>query len=387
LNIQSSTPVRGRRILLVGNDPEYFLMHRLALATALLEMGIDLHVAIPFDPSDVRFQSLPFPLHRLPLLRGSVNPWLEMRTVAALAALSRRLRPLLVHHVTIKPMLYGSMVARLLGTPCVVNSITGLGFVFSSSGPAAKGLRLLVQPLMRFGCMRPNVTMLFENHDDLLLYCRQGMAQTSSSKVIPSSGIDISNYTPRQHEEGAVTVMVLGRMLWDKGIREFVEAARMVAAQRPATKFVLVGGTDPNPESIPLNTLQQWQHEGTVEYWGWRSDIPAVLSGADILCLPSYREGLPRSLLEGGASGLPLVATDVPGCRDALQPGISGLLVPPKDSAALAAAILRLVDDVGLRRQMGQAARADVANRFSTTSVVNATVSVYQDAIARVATA
>jgi glycosyltransferase involved in cell wall biosynthesis len=386
LNVNNPGPLLGRRILLVGNDPEYFLMHRLALATALVEQGIDLQVAIPFASSDGRFRGLPFAVHRLPLRRGSLNPWSEMRALGALLALSRRVRPSLVHHVTIKPMLYGSLVARLLGTPCVVNSITGLGYVFSSSEPAARCLRLLVRPLLRFGCVRPNVTMLFENQDDLVLYGRQRMAQVSNSRVVPSSGIDVGLYEPRQHDQRVVTVMVLGRMLWDKGIREFVEAARMVAAKRPTTKFVLVGGTDPNPESIPLATLQRWQQEGAVDYWGWRSDIPAVLSKADILCLPSYREGLPRSLLEGGAAGLPLIATDVPGCRDALRPGVSGLLVPPKDSAALASAILRLVDDVEMRRQMGQAARSDVASRFSIDSVVDATVAVYRDSMARFAT-
>jgi glycosyltransferase involved in cell wall biosynthesis len=371
---------RGRRILLVGNDPEYFLMHRLALAKALVGQGIDLHVAIPLDPADPRFANLPFPLHPLPLRRGSLNPWSEIRTLGALLALSRRLRPHLVHHVTLKPVLYGSAIARLLGTPCVVNSVTGLGYVFASSAPGAKMLRALVRPLMRFGCFRPNVTMLFENHDDLLLYCEQGMAEKSRTRVIPSSGIDVADYTPRQHGKRAVTVMLLGRMLWDKGVREFVEAARQVSAQRPGTKFVLVGGTDPNPESIPMSTLQQWQQEGVVEYWGWRSDVPTVLSGADVLCLPSYREGLPRSMLEGGASGLPLIATDVPGCRDAFQPGITGLLVPVRDSAALAAAILKLVDDADLRAQMGRAARLDVASRFSTASVVQGTLAVYREA-------
>ena len=383
MNLNNPVALVGRRILLVGNDPEYFLMHRLALAKALVEQGIDLKVAIPFDASDERFRALPFTLHALPLRRGSVNPWSELRTLLALVALCRRVQPILVHHVTIKPILYGSLVTRMLGTPCVVNSVTGLGYVFSSSEPAARCLRLLVRPLLRLGCRRPNVTMLFENQDDLLLYARQRMAEIQNSRVVPSSGLDIAQYPPRQHAERAVTVLLLGRMLWDKGIREFVEAAGIVAARRPGTKFVLVGATDPNPESIPLNTLQRWQRQGAVEYWGWRSDIPAVLSQADILCLPSYREGLPRALLEGGAAGLPLIATNVPGCRDALLPGVSGLLVPPKDAAALASAILRLVDDVDLRRQMGQAARTDVASRFSTASVVESTVAVYQDAIAR----
>jgi glycosyltransferase involved in cell wall biosynthesis len=383
LKIGSAKSLVGRRILLVGNDPEYFLMHRLALAKALLEQGIDLQVAVPFDPSDERFRALPFAVHQLPLKRGSVNPFSEMRALRALYAHARKLRPLVVHHVTIKPMLYGSIVARMVGTPCVVNSITGLGYVFASPEPAARVLRAIVRPMLRFGCVRPNVTMLFENRDDLELYCRERIAQKSNSRVIPSSGIDVSAYTPRQHVNGAVTVLLLGRMLWDKGIREFIEAARAVGAQRPGTRFVLVGGTDPNPESIPLEVLRTWQQEGVVEYWGWRADIPAVLAQADILCLPSYREGLPRSMLEGGAAGLPLIATDVPGCRDAMLPGKSGLLVPPKDSAALSAAILRLVDNVDLRRAMGRAARHDAASRFSTASVASSTLSVYEEALER----
>jgi glycosyltransferase involved in cell wall biosynthesis len=381
LIIEESDPLRGGRILLVGNDPEYFLMHRLALSRALIAHGIDLHVAIPFDTADPRFAAMPFPLYPLPLRRGSLNPWSELRTLRALWILSRRLRPRLVHHVTIKPVLYGSIIARLLNSPRVVNSVTGLGYVFASPAMGARILRAIVRPLMRFGCFRPNVTMLFENRDDLLLYCEQGMAEKSRAGVIPSSGIDIAEYTPREHGERDVTVMLLGRMLWDKGIREFVEAARLVAAQRPGTKFVLVGGTDPNPESIPMQTLQQWQQEGVVEYWGWRSDVAAVLSNADILCLPSYREGLPRSMLEGGATGLPLIAADVPGCRDALRPGVTGLLVPVRDGVALASAIVKLVDDANLRARMGQAARLDVATRFSTVSVIEGTMAVYRHSL------
>jgi glycosyltransferase involved in cell wall biosynthesis len=235
--------------------------------------------------------------------------------------------------------------------------------------------------MMRFGCFRPNVTMLFENRDDLLVYCELGMAEKARTRVIPSSGINVAEFAPREHGKRAVTVMLLGRMLWDKGIREFVEAARLVAEQRPGTRFVLVGGTDPNPESIPTQTLQKWQQENAVEYWGWQSDVAAVLSRADILCLPSYREGLPRSMLEGGAAGLPLIATNVPGCRDALQPGVTGLLVPVRDSLALASAILKLVDDADLRAQMGQAARLDVATRFSTSSVIEGTIAVYRRSI------
>jgi glycosyltransferase involved in cell wall biosynthesis len=172
-------------------------------------------------------------------------------------------------------------------------------------------------------------------------------------------------------------------MLWDKGVSEFVAAAREVLAQRPTTRFVLVGGTDPNPESIPEHTLRGWQEAGLVQYWGWRSDVATVLRSADILCLPSYREGLPRSLLEGGASGLPLIATDVPGCRDAVRANVSGIIVPPRDPAALAAAMMQLIDDVDLRARMGAAARMDVIERFSESAIVRATKAVYAEALSR----
>ena len=367
----------------MGNDPEYFLMHRLALARALAASGVDLHVAIPFDSEDARFHDLEFPLHRLKLDRGSRNPLREGATLADIRRLSRRLAPTLAHHVTIKPVLYGSVIARQLGTPSVVNSITGLGYLLSSSNLDARLLRSAVLPFMRFGCNRRNVTMLFENGDDRSLYCELAITNRERSAVVPSSGIDPRLFQPRKHEDGPVTVMLLGRMLWDKGIGEFVEAARSVKAEFPLTRFVLVGSTDPNPESIPEKQLEGWRDEGVVEYWGWRADVASTLQSADILCLPSYREGLPRSLLEGGAAGLARVTTDVPGCRDAVRHGVSGLVVPPRDSRSLAEAILKFVASASLRATMGAAAREEVVGRFSVDSVVEQTCRAYGDALSR----
>jgi glycosyltransferase involved in cell wall biosynthesis len=371
------------RILLVGNDPEYFLMHRLGWATLLARQGVDLHAAVPFDSDDDRFTGHPFALHRLSLSRGSRNPVRELRVVLELAALIRKVRPHLVHHVTIKPVLYGSVVARVLRTPAVVNSVTGLGYIFSSPSAMAKALRALVLPALRFGGRPSSVTYLFENEADRQHYCSLGITALPRSGVVPSSGIDTSQFAPRVHGAGPVTVMLLSRMLWDKGVAEFVEAARMVRQHQPATRFVLVGGTDPNPESIPEPQLKAWHEEGVIEYWGWRSDVRATLAAADILCLPSYREGLPRSLLEGGAAGLALVTTDVPGCRDAILPGISGLLVPAKDPAALARAILDLVMDAERRAGMGAAAREHVTSRFSIPSVVAQTRAAYVETLRR----
>jgi glycosyltransferase involved in cell wall biosynthesis len=376
--------LRGARILLVGNDPEYFLMHRLAFAGALSQEGVDLHVAIPFMPEDPRFKSLDFPLHRIALSRGSRNPLDEIRAMRAILEVSRKVAPIIVHHVTIKPIMYGSIAARLLRTPVVVNSVTGLGYIFSSSNRDARIMRSVVVPALRLGCNRRDVTMLFENADDLEVYRGYGISSAATSLVVPSSGIDVDSFEVHAHREDSVTVMFLGRMLYDKGVREFAAAARAVKRRRPEIRFVLVGGSDPNPESISEGTLREWQSEGLLEHWGWRSDIPAVLQSADILCLPSYREGLPRALLEGGASGLALITTDVPGCRDAIIPGRSGLLVPVRDSEALANAILDLAESAARRTAMGAEARMDVRARFSVTSVVAQTRAAYRHALDRV---
>lgn len=358
-------------------------MHRLALARALAAAGVDLHVAIPFEPGDPRLNSAEFQLHRVRLDRGSSNPLREAATIRSMRELSRRLKPTLAHHVTIKPVLYGSLVARSIGTPAVVNSITGLGYLLTSSQVQARLLRAATLPAMRFGCNRSNVTMLFENGDDRDLYCQLGITDQRRSAIVPSSGVVPEMYQVREHGQGPVTVVLLGRMLWDKGVGEFVEAARLVKAEFPQTRFILIGTTDPNPESIPKERLKSWHDDGVIEYWGWRSDVPLLLGSMDILCLPSYREGLPRALLEGGAAGLALVTTDVPGCRDAVRANVSGSIVPPRDSKALANAILHLVANHDGRRAMGAAARADVLARFSVDSVIEQTCRIYGEALTR----
>jgi len=382
-NIRAGS-LRGVRILLVGNDPEYFLMHRLAFAQALSEEGVDLHVAIPFGTEDARFKSFDFPLHRIALSRGSRNPLDEIGAMRDILRVLRRVAPTIVHHVTIKPIMYGGIAARLLRTPVVVNSVTGLGYVFSSGNSDAKMMRNVVVPVLRIGCNRAAVTMLFENADDLKVYREDfGISREATCLVVPSSGIEVDSFAQHAHREGSVTVMFLGRMLYDKGVREFADAARAVKARRPEIRFVLVGGSDPNPESISEEILGQWQAEGILEHWGWRSDVPAVLQNADILCLPSYREGLSRALLEGGASGLALITTDVPGCRDAIIPGRSGLLVPVRDPVALANAILDLAQSAVRRATMGAQARADVRARFSVSTVVAQTRAAYRQALER----
>jgi glycosyltransferase involved in cell wall biosynthesis len=377
--VNERSSINGR-VLLVGNDVEYFIMHRLALALALARRGIDLHVALPSEPHEALLHSQPFSLHLYDLKRASTNPFREVAALRQLQRLYRRMRPEIIHHFTIKPVLYGSLAARGIDAR-IVNSVTGLGYLFTNSSAAVAVLRALALPLLRLGCNRSGVTMAFENRDDLAVYVKHGVCAESQTTVLPSAGIDPAQFAqPKSRHDGTV-VMVLSRMLYAKGILDFIEAARIARRDAPELRFVLVGGSDPNPESIPLEYLKKAESEGAVEYWGPTDDPGRTLSSADVLCLPSYREGLPRSLLEGALVGLPLIASDVPGCRDVVTHGENGLLVPAKNASELAQAALRLHRDPRLRMAMGERGRLTAFERYTVEAVADETVSVYAHAM------
>lgn len=370
---------------MVGNDADYFLLHRLPLALKLLEFGYDLHVAIPYEPTDVRFHDRPFPVHRIFLERGGVKPHEELRTLVQLVHLYSRLRPQLVHHFTIKPTLYGGLAARLAGVPNVVSAMTGLGYVFSSNTALARVIRALARWPLRLACRRKNVSMIFQNAQDLETFVSLGFSYRESAVLIKGCGVDPNVFYPVSSAAPVTEpiVMLVSRMLWDKGIAEFVQAARSLKAAGVRARFVLVGGTDPNPSSVPEAVLQQWCRDGVVEWWGQRSDMPDVWRAAHIACLPSYAEGLSQSLLEAAASGLPLVASDIPGCREIVREGQTGFLVAKGDAGQLAAALQRLIEAPSLRAQLGKNARAVAMAEFTVDSVAAQTVAVYESLLGR----
>lgn len=376
------------RVLLVGNDADYFLTHRLPLALKLAELGYDIHVVLPFEPGDARFEDRPFAVHRIALRRGGVHAGEELRTLLDLLRLYRKVRPQIVHHVTLKPTLYGGFAARLAGVPIVVNAMTGLGFVFTSSTLKARLIRMVAQWPLRIACRRRNVTMIFQNPEDLQKFAELGISYRESSVLIRGSGVDTRVFTPRLHgTTGQPVVMVVSRMLWDKGIAEFVAAARALKAAGSNARFVMVGGTDPNPSSVPEAELRRWSDEGVVEWWGKRDNMPDVWRQADVACLPSYAEGLPKTLLEAAATGLPLVATDIPGCREIAREGVTGMLVPKGEAVSLADALRRLIESPELRRKFGANARAIAEREFTVQSVIQQTLDVYQARLGAVAPA
>ena len=360
------------------NDAGFFLSHRLPIAQAAAAAGYDVQVATAPGPAveQVRAQGLIH--HAVPLSRRGLNPFAELRTLWSLARLYRRLRPELIHHVTIKPVLTGGLAARLAGAPAVVSAVSGLGYLFITRGWGAAALRGVIKAGYRLALKRHGARVIFQNPDDRRKFLDQGLVDHEASVLIKGSGVDIARFVPEPEPEGPPLVVLPARMLRDKGVSEFVEAARALRGEGLGARFVLAGDSDPgNPTAIPETRLRAWQDEGVVEWWGYRADMPAVLAQAQIVCLPSYREGLPKSLIEAAACARPIVSCDVPGCREIARAGENALLVPPRDAKALAEALRALLGDPDLRRRLGARGRAMVEAEFSLERVIAQTLELY----------
>lgn len=378
------TTVAARpRLLFVVSQARFFVSHRLPLAEAAAVAGYEVHVAVPDGPGAELVAERGFPVHPVAFDRGGMNPAADARTAAQLAALYRRLRPDLVHHVTVKPVLYGSLAARILGVPAVVNAVSGLGYLELAPGRRARAARAVVRTLYRLAFRRPRLRVIFQNPDDRREFEAAGIVRPDQSALILGSGVDLAAFAPSPRPEGRPVVLLPARMLWDKGVGEFVAAARALHARGYAARFVLVGDTHENPSAVPVATLDAWTREGVVEWWGHRDDMPAVFAQASVVCLPSYREGCPKALLEAAASGRAIVTTDVPGCREVVRDGQEGLLVPARDPIALAGALERLLDDADFRGACGVRGRRRAEQDFGVERVIDATLGVYRALIPR----
>jgi glycosyltransferase involved in cell wall biosynthesis len=284
-----------------------------------------------------------------------------------------------VHQVTVKPVLYGSLAARAMGVPAVVNAISGLGYVFTGD-ERGRGLRRVVHGVYAAALRNPRSRTIFQNPDDRRLFVSNRLVRGEQTVLIRGSGVDCSLFAPTPEPAGTPVVMLPARMLWDKGVGPFVEAARILRTRGARARFVLVGASDAgNPTAVPEAQLRAWAAEGVVEWWGPRDAMHHTLAEASIAVLPSRREGLPKVLLESAACARPMVATDVPGCREVVRPGENGLLVPVDDGPALAEAIGALLDSPELRARYGAAARAMAVAEFAEEVVVGRTMELYRE--------
>lgn len=376
-----STPPR---LLFVVNHAGFFLSHRLPLALAARDAGYDVHVATPRSKHVPRLLATGLGWHELRLSRSGLNPIAELRLFRDLCKLYRRLRPLVVHHVTAKPVLYGTMAARVTGVKAIVNAISGMGHAYAGGGPARAALRAAVSVGYSIALRHRRMRVIVQNRDHLELFVRQRWIRNTDAVLISGSGVDIHQFVPRLTDHvGTVRIVMASRLLYTKGVAEFVAAARLLKHRGIDAQCVLVGEPDTdNPSSIPAEVLRAWHAEGVIDHRGRQEDMPSVFADAEIVCLPTYYgEGIPKVLVEAGACGLPVVTTDWPGCRDIVEHGQNGLLVPIRDPGAVAAALETLVGDPALRRAMGQRGRARVEGEFSLDTVVRRTLAVYSELV------
>jgi len=368
-----------RRILFVVNVDWFFLSHRLPLAQAAQKAGFEVHLATTLTDRAAELQAHGFIVHPLRMDRRSASPMAAAKLLWALLRLMRSVRPAVVHLVTVKPVLLGGLAARLAGVPKVIAAISGLGFIFTATGAGAALRRRVVSAMYRVAVARKSVTVIFQNEDDQHTLQQFAGISPAQCVLVRGSGVDLEQWQATPLPPCPPVVLMASRLLRDKGVVEFVEAARILKGYRSA-RFVLVGDPDDgNPTSLHKQDLQAWGEEGVIEWWGRRDDMPAVLASAHIVVLPSYREGLPKGLIEAAASGRAVITTDVPGCRDAIEPGVSGLLVNVRDAQSLADGIKALLDHPQRIEAMGLQGRYLAEQAFDIKEVVARHLRLYQD--------
>ena len=368
------------KAVLFANTDWYLYNFRIEYAKFLKSQGWDVVLMSPDGEYVEKIEALGFRHIDMEFSRKGMNPAAESDAIRRIREVYEAEQPDLVHHFTIKCMIYGSIAARQVGVKSVVNSVTGLGFVFLSDKPHVKLVRGVVKHLYKKAFKGTQV--IFENPDDRALFIEMGLVGEDNSHVILGTGIDTDAFVPVRPPDSVPLTILPARMLWDKGIGEFVDAAAAIRREGINARFALIGKMDEgNPACIEYETLTRWQKEGNVEWWGWQDDIYTSISLADIVCLPSYREGLPKILLEAAACGRPIVTTDVPGCRETVINGVNGLLVEVKSAESLKNALVRLINDRDLRVKMGEASRNSAVTRFSNEIVNAETYKVYRAAL------
>lgn len=372
------------KVLLFANTDWYLFNFRRSLAMAIRERGDEVLLVSPPGPYGERLQELGFAWIPAPMDRRSLNPLREAKLLLWLASILRRERVDLAHGFTIKCAVYAALAARLAGVPARVSAVAGMGYTFTSHDARARMLRPVVSLLLRASLGGGGARLILQNPDDVALFRSAGLADAASIRLIAGSGVDCRRFAPADDtviaSRDTFRVVLSARLLWDKGVAEFVEAARRLRAEGRSIEFLLAGEPDAgNPAAVPQESLREWERLGHVRWLGHVADMPGLFRSTDVAVLPSYREGLPKSLIEAAACGLPLVTTDVPGCREVVTHGADGLLVPSRDAGALAAAIAQLQDDASLRRRLGEAARAKAIAQFDESIVLARTLAVYDE--------
>jgi glycosyltransferase involved in cell wall biosynthesis len=378
----------SERLLYIVNIPRFFVSHRLPLALAAQRAGYEVHVATSdVDPeNNAVIEAHGLPLHQLPLEQHGTRLLRELGSLIAILRVLRRLRPDIVHLVTIKPVLYGGIAARLTRRRAVVAAMSGLGRAFRDDRGRARDPGRGLVLAFRAALPHRSTHVLVQNQEDLDILTELGIAVPTRSSVIAGSGVDLDRFRPRQRPnepDRLVTFLYAGRLMRQKGLDDFVEVARRLAGE---ARFLVAGySEDGSPDAVPVAEMQRRADQGLIEWLGSRDDMPEVIASCDAVVLPTaYGEGVPKTLIEAAACARAIVTTDTPGCRDICRDGVNGLLVPPGDVDALESALRTLVSDPGLRERMGSEGRRIAEDHFGLEGVIDRTLGLYATLLAEV---
>jgi glycosyltransferase involved in cell wall biosynthesis len=369
-----------KTIIYFVSEDWYFCSHRLPVARKALLEGFKVVVVTRVNKHRKVIESEGFKLAPIEIKRGGMSLVSEFKTLFTLYQYYKKYRPDVVHHVAIKPVIYGTLVARFIGSIKIVNAMAGLGFIFISNKKIVRLIRFFIKKIFRFLFNNKNSILILQNKDDAEYFLKNRLTNKDGISIIRGSGVDIEKFIPSKESNGVPVVMLASRMLWDKGVGEFVGAGKILKQEGVEAHFILVGENDlENPASITNSQIDEWIKSGVVEWWEEKNNMHKVLTQAHIICLPSYREGLPKVLLEAASCGRPIIATDVPGCREIVHDGENGILIPPKNSIALVSAIKELINNPEKRKNMGMNGRRLVESEFSEEIVVEQTMKIYQE--------
>ena len=372
---------QNKKLIFLVTELGYFCSHRLPLALAAKQAGFDVGVVTNCEQrsslSRYEAQLKELQVHHLPFHRSRLNPFVEIKTLWQIWKIYRQIRPDIVHQVALKPVIYGTFCGILTGIPRIVNALGGMGYLFTHRSLKS----FLVKPLLAFSFWillnNRRCTLILQNSDDIELMT--SFVDYGKIHLIRGAGIDLDLFHPTQEPPSPpLNALMVSRLLWSKGIGELVEAARVLKVQGVPLQIQVAGDIDPqNPASVSYATLVAWKEENVITWLGAVEDTPTLYANSHIAVLPSYREGLPKSLLEAAACGKPIVTTDVPGCREVVTQHKNGLLVPAKNAAALAKALKKLAESSELRVEMGQLSRQKAEQEFDEKKIIAETIRVY----------
>lgn len=370
------------KLLILINDLSFFYSHRLPIAMASKLEGFDVVVGYGqlggADPKILESKGIK--LNHVPMLRGRFNIFSDLKTFICIWNLFKKEKPNVVHLVTIKPYLYGGIISRLIGIKSTVSAVSGLGSLFLHNNIKSKIVRFILSPFFKIALNHKNQKVILQNNDDANFLIKWGVLSSNKIRIIKGSGVNLKNFTEFEEKSGLPTVCLASRLLQDKGIYDFISAAKIIKEKKIKAQFFIAGDLDlMNPSGLNSLDLKKIKKEKCVKVIGFKKNIAKLYSNSHIICLPSYREGLPKSLAEAAAASRAVVTTDVPGCRDAIIANKTGLLVPVKNPKKLADAIQFLIENPQKRMKMGKAGRVFAEKEFSIEKIVKNHLDIYKE--------